>query len=201
MLTHITHNSEGQMMSLEDYIKTNNLYAIKDDDCFYSTSGNTLSIKNSFQQNFHLLEWKPVSPHFRGWESYNLNDNTLQELINENVFLYKVNKALKISYAFAMRTWTNTQIPWHYDYPRRGPVLNALLNPEANSRSYFTRSATDTSHLIECKYTEDEFCLYNTDIPHSVINLDTIRYSFSVWFERGATDLSWEEAKEVVSQI
>ena len=194
----ITHNEDGCMFSLDDYCKINNLNLINEHDCFYQTKGNIQSIKNYFNNNFHNLEFKAVSDQFSGWEAHNLDDETTHLIIKENDFLNKINNTLKISYAFFMKTRTNTQIPWHYDYPRRGPVLNALLNPEVKSHSFFTRSITDTTDLIECKYTEEEFCLYNTDIPHSVINLDKPRYSFSLWFERGATDLSWTEAVDII---
>jgi len=200
-MPYITHDNNGNMLPLEEFCTLNNLHNITDVDCYYQTTGDTSSIKKYFQDNFNTLEFKSVSPMFSGWQAHNLEDETTQKIIQENDFLSNINKRLKISHSFFMKTCTNTQIPWHYDYPRRGPVLNLLLNSEAKSYSFFTKSITNTSDLIECKYTENKFCLYNTDIIHSVINLDKVRYSFSLWFERGATDLSWEEAVDIMRHI
>jgi hypothetical protein len=85
-------------------------------------------------------------------------------------------------------------VGWHLDIPRKGPVLNLLLTPEARSYSIFADSLYNTSGIVECKYPPHQYVLYNTDRMHSITNFENPRSVFSVIFERGKTDLVWNEA-------
>lgn len=200
MLTRITHDSNGNHLSLEQYCIVNNYQDITPQDCFCSIKGDTSSIKKYFDDHFDQLVFNPVAPAIRGWEAHNFDDTVLQKLINENELLTKINNRFKIFGGFFMKTHPNTQIPWHYDYPRRGPVLNLMLN-DAHSHSFFTRHIIDTTDLVQCKYDQGQFCLYNSDMVHSVINLDQIRYTISLWFVEGREELSWEEARDTILQM
>jgi len=200
MLTRITHDSNGNHLLLDQYCVVNNYHSITSQDCFCSIKGNTSSIKKYFEDNFDNLNFIPVNPAMRGWEAHNFDDSVLQQIINDNELLTTINKRFKIFGGFFMKTHANTQIPWHYDYPRRGPVLNLMLN-DVLSYSFFARHTIDTTDLIQCKYDQGQFCLYNTDMVHSVINLDQIRYTISLWFEEGRKELSWEEARDTILLI
>lgn len=197
----IMYGEDGKLLFPEEYCKINNIKTLSNDDCYYYIKGNTSNIEEYFKDNFNKLNFEYQLPNFHVWRHTVIDDNDTQELIKNNEFLSKVNEKLKISCFLILESSKNSLINWHFDVPRKGPALNLLLTPEARSASLFTNDMYDLSNLVECKYLPHQFVLYNTDMVHSILNFETVRYMFSACFERGKTDLSWEEAKTILSEI
>ena len=186
---------------LDEYCRIKNFGNITNDDCFRQIKSNTHSIEEYFQNNINSLQFFNNAPTKEVWGSCFFDYDTSMELVKNNETLSKINEVLKISNCLILKLSQNSWMAWHYDLPRKGPVINLLLTPEARSVSIFTAEFPEASNIIECKYFPHQFCLYNTDILHSVLNFETPRYLFSACLERGQTDLSWNEAKDILSSL
>ena len=198
----ITHDENGNLLFPEEYCKVNNIQPLTNDDCFcYLENIDTSNIETYFKENFHNLNFFAAMPDFHVWRHAIPSYEDLQELIKNNKSLTKIDNVLKISSCLIMEISHNSWVSWHYDYPRKGPALNLLLTSEGQSHSMFTHSMYDFSGLVECRYRPHQFLLYNTEIVHSVLNLGNTRYLFSMGFERGKTDLEWNEAKEILQSL
>ena len=84
---------------------------------------------------------------------------------------------------------------WHTD-TTRGLTINCIMTPEVNSLCVFGNSITST--LFDCVqliYAPNSFYLFNTQISHMVLNLDSPRYMFGVEFEQDKTLLSYFQVK------
>ena len=191
----------GHILFPEEYCILNNTLKITEEDCFCQIKSNTETIKNWFEKDFDFSLLDNNIPNFHVWKHHHLSPEDSRKIITENETLSSIDKIIKIHHCLIMEVSKNSWVAWHYDFPRKGPVLNLVLTPDAHSHSLFTGNLPDTSNLIECKYYPDQFCLYNTDIIHSVTNFDKTRYLFSVVFERGMTDLSWEESKKLLREF
>lgn len=197
---HTIYGPDGNPVKTpEEYSK--DFRPITEEDCFCYIKGDTTNIEEYFKNNFDMSTLKNELPNYHVWRHAPVDWDDSQELIKNNETLNKVSKVLEVSHCVVMEISKNSQVPWHYDFPRKGPALNLLLTPNARSHSLFTYNIPDTSNLIECKYPAHQFVLYNTDIIHSILNFEIPRYLFSVCFERGKTDLSWIEAKQVFSNL
>jgi len=196
----ITHDTEGQLFFPDKYCEVNKIGPITDKDCFHPLKGNTASIENYFKDNFDNFNFEPKINNFNVWTSHDLDVNSVNKIIDENETLRSINKILKISHCFIMKVNINSWVAWHYDYPKKGPVINLVLTTKGKSHSLFTYNIPDTSNLIECNYQPHQFCLYNTELLHSILNFEEPRYLFSVIFERGQQDdLNWEKAKTILA--
>jgi hypothetical protein len=188
-------------VTLAEYSDLLNLSSISNDDCFCQIHGNGRSVEEYFQNNFNNIEFSNPQPNFNVWKHFYTTPDVTLEIIKNNETLSRINAVLEISVCSFMEISPNSWLAWHYDFPRKGPALNLLLTPESRSHSLFSRNITDTSNLVECKYQPHQFCLYNTEIIHSILNFENPRYLFSAVFKRGQEDLSWTEAKEIFSSI
>ena len=197
---HVIYGPDGNPVPTpEQYSK--NFKPITKEDCFCYVKGDTSNIEDFFKNNFKNLNFTNNLPNCNAWRNAPIDWEDIQEIVKNNKTLIKISEVLQISHCLVLEVSINSQIPWHYDYPRKGPAINLLLTPEGKSHSLFTYNIPDTSNLIECRYRPHQFVLYNTDIIHTVLNFEPTRYMFSVCFERGKTNLSWAEAKEIFSDL
>lgn len=188
-------------VTLSEYSDLLNLTSITKEDCFCQVNGDTTSVEEYFKNNFNNIIFNSPYPGFNVWKhAYTTPEETL-EIIRKNETLSKINQVLEISICSFMEISPNSWLAWHYDFPRKGPALNLLLTPDARSHSLFSRNINDTSNLVECNYQPHQYCLYNTEIIHSILNFENPRYLFSAVFKRGQQDLGWTEAKEILSSI
>lgn len=186
---------------VEEYCRIKNFGHLTEEDCFCQIKSNTQSIEDYFHNNVSKLEFLNNATTKDVWGSCFFDYNTSMELVQSNETLSKIHNVLKISNCLILKLSSNSWMAWHYDLPRKGPALNLLLTPESRSFSVFTSMFPEVSNLVECKYVPHQFCLYNTDIVHSILNFETPRYLFSACFERGQTDLSWNETKDILSSL
>lgn len=186
---------------IEEYCRIKDFGYITDNDCFAQIKSNTKSIENYFKENLDNFNFDNNASTKEVWGSCFFDYDTSMDLVKNNVTLSKIHDVLKISNCLILKLSSNAWMAWHYDLPRKGPALNLLLTPEARSFSIFTSKFPEASNIVECKYHPHQFCLYNTDIVHSILNFETPRYLFSACFERGQTDLSWNEAKDILSSL
>ena len=186
---------------IEEYCRIKDFGYITDNDCFAQIKSNTKSIENYFKENLDNFNFDNNASTKEVWGSCFFDYNTSMDLVKNNETLSKIHDVLKISNCLILKLSSNAWMAWHYDLPRKGPALNLLLTPEARSFSIFTSKFPEASNIVECKYYPHQFCLYNTDIVHSILNFETPRYLFSACFERGQTDLSWNEAKNILSSL
>jgi hypothetical protein len=186
---------------IKEYCDSKNFGILKEEDCFCQIKSNTYSIEEYVKNNINNFYFYNNATTIDVWKSSFLDYETSTEIVKNNETLSKINEVIKISNCMIMNVSSNSWVTWHYDTPRRGPALNLLLTPEARSFSIFTSKYPEVSNLIECKYVPHQFCLYNTDVVHSILNFETPRYMFTACFERGQTDLTWKEAKDTLSSI
>lgn len=174
---------------------------ITDYDCYFPINGDTKFIEEYYKQNYLTFDFKKIYDDYDVYTMHIFEHHTVRDIVENDPTLSKIDKIFKISHSFIMKISPNSCVGWHLDIPRKGPVLNLMLTPEARSYSIFTDSLYNTSGIIECKYPPHQFVLYNTDRLHSITNFEHPRCIFSVMFERGKTDLTWTEALHTLKQI
>ena len=174
---------------------------ITDNDCYFPINGDTSYIEEYCKKNYNTFDFKKIYEDYNVYTMHNFDYETVRNIVGADPNLSRIDKILKISHCFIMKISPNSCVGWHLDIPRKGPVLNLMLTPEARSYSIFTDSLYNTSGIIECKYPPHQFVLYNTDRLHSITNFENPRSVFSVIFERGKTDLTWTEAIYTLSKL
>lgn len=174
---------------------------LKDEDCYCPLISDGTSIEKYFHENFNNLNFTHYLPDFEVSRLCFLDHDTKNFLIKGNETLTKVNEVLEICNCMIIELNKNSWVNWHIDAPRKGPVLNLLLTPDARSHSMFLPALYNSVNLIECKYPPHQFVLYNTDQIHAILNFETPRYMFHAYLERGKMDLSWDEAKNILKTI
>lgn len=82
---------------------------------------------------------------------------------------------------------------WHID-TRRGVGINMLLTPQLRSITTFAPYGVEVEFPIqELKYKPNTYYIFNTQVPHSVINFEVTRYLLSVEFEKNRDELTFED--------
>lgn len=174
---------------------------LKDEDCFCPIIGNGSSIEDYFRNNFNNLTFTHYLPDFEVSKLCFLTNEIRDNLIQNNETLSKINSVLKISNCMIIEVTPNSWINWHIDAPRKGPVINLLLTPNARSHSMFLPELYNSVNVLECRYSPHQFMLYNTDQIHGILNFETPRYMFHACLEQSKLNLSWEEAKNTLRSI
>ena len=195
---------DGSILMPHEYCVINNIAPITKDDCFCYINGDASSIVSYFYSHFNDINL--TGPYndlqFNVWKSFCFSKEKCEEIINESFVLKEINKILKISKCMILEVSPNSFLAWHHDYPVKGPVLNLLITTNHRSHSLFTYNIPNTSNLVECLYKPNQFCLYNTDMIHSILNFEKPRYIFSAIFEKGESEeLDWTTAKEILKDF
>lgn len=85
-----------------------------------------------------------------------------------------------------------TEYSWHTD-TNRGAGINILLQ-HSNSVVMFTENEDLlVKDIVPMSYKLNRFYLFNTQIPHSVINFNGNRYLFTIEFDKDKDSLSYED--------
>lgn len=112
--------------------------------------------------------------------------------------LEKINAQFEIKVAPVFISQKQTGYPFHTD-GHRNVTINMLIS-SGMSHSIFKiedwphegrKFVAQEWHFEELIFEERTFYLYNTDIPHSVINFEQNRYMFSLKFEN--EDLTYKQ--------
>jgi hypothetical protein len=87
----------------------------------------------------------------------------------------------------------NTCYNWHVDMSRK-VGLNMLLSDDGRSRCLFLDGEPDVVFKTqELKYEPDTYYVFNTQVPHIVLNTEEPRYMFSLEFLEEDRDLTFDE--------
>lgn len=81
---------------------------------------------------------------------------------------------------YRITPWTHYML--HTD-EYRSSSINLLINDESDSISYFKASDTYNKlhiKILELKYEQDSYYLFNSKIPHAITNRDSTRYLLSI---------------------
>lgn len=100
---------------------------------------------------------------------------------------------LRTKYSFhagVVKLPPNTCYNWHTDMAR-SVAINMLVEDNGQSRCLFRVGEGEISFpFVELKYKPDTYYVFNTKVPHTVLNFSLPRYMFSVEFldeDRGLT--------------
>ena len=158
------------------------------DDC-YLNIGSSPFIKDWFDQHFGALDFSLDVYHWKGCHCP--KDVWLQEPI-----LSKIHSQFPIKRAGFLLLEPNRCYDWHIDVSR-GLTINSSMAPLLKSVCAFGRP-TSIAHLdfIELKYQPNAFYLFNTQVPHMVMNWEEPRYMFGVEFEQDKTNLTYQQVKD-----
>lgn len=89
-----------------------------------------------------------------------------------------------------------TLYDWHID-DRRGVTINMLIGGEGHCLFRWPMEGAKTDSMVssvaELDYDTDTYYLFNSQIPHTVINLDTPRFLFSLEFTEDKTQLTYDQ--------
>jgi len=99
-------------------------------------------------------------------------------------------------HAGVLKMEPNTCYNWHTDTDRK-TGLNMLLSDDGNSRCVFLAGEPGVVFKTqELKYKPDTYYVFNTQIPHAVLNTEKPRYLFSVEFLEKDRGLTFDELCE-----
>jgi hypothetical protein len=114
-----------------------------------------------------------------------------QSFIENNNTLLCINKKFTI-FPFIFKVPANTNYNWHVDADR-GLSINLPLNNHTQSHSYFLSDQTlgHLNSIHRLNYDLGYFYLFNTQIPHAVLNLHQDRYFFSITFKQPKHELTY----------
>lgn len=120
-----------------------------------------------------------------------------REILRLDSFL--VNLASKRSFhAGVLRMEPNTCYNWHVDTDRK-VGLNMLLSDDGDSRCLFLDDEPGVVFKTkELFYLPDTYYVFNTQVPHMVLNTAKPRYLFSVEFLEEDRGLTFDELCEDV---
>ena len=112
-----------------------------------------------------------------------------REILRLDSFMVSLAKK-RTFHAGVLKMEPNTCYNWHTDTDRK-TGLNMLLSDDGNSRCVFLAGEPGVVFKTqELKYKPDTYYVFNTQIPHAVLNTEKPRYLFSVEFlekDRGLT--------------
>ena len=158
------------------------------DGCFKEILFKSTFLKD-YMNTISIDNWGWIN----GWNAY-LVDKDIW--IKEQV-LSKIDFKFPIKNAAILKTNPNRCYEWHV-YDDRGATINLLLENHSHSKCYFGRMSSeswDQYEIFECPYEKETFYLFNTQVPHTVINLQNHRYLFSIEFETPANKLKYSDIK------
>lgn len=111
------------------------------------------------------------------------------EMLGQDDFLVNLGYRRKFR-AGVLRMDPNTCYNWHTDTDRRVGI-NMLLSDDGGSRCLFLDGVPGVVFKTkELKYEADTYYVFNTQVPHMVLNTTEPRYMFSLEFldeDRGLT--------------
>jgi hypothetical protein len=111
------------------------------------------------------------------------------ELLAVDDFIVELAKKRKF-HAGILRMEPNTCYNWHIDTDRK-VGLNMLLSDDGKSRCLFLDGEPGVVFKTqELQYEPDTYYVFNTQVPHTVLNTEDPRYLFSLEFledDRGLT--------------
>ncbi len=156
---------------------------------YYTYIGESTHISTYFAKvDLNLPEWQS----YMGW---NASIIPLESVLLEDT-LARVHSKLPIEGAAVLKMEPHTCYKWHID-TERGCSINMLLH-HTNSLCLFGKEINSENLAIrELNYNYNEFYLFNTREPHTVINFDGMRYLFSVKFK---DFVDYNTAKSVLCQ-
>jgi hypothetical protein len=104
-------------------------------------------------------------------------------------------------HAGVLRMEPNTCYNWHVDTDRK-VGLNMLLSDDGSSRCLFLDGEPGVVfNTRELKYEPDTYYVFNTQVPHMVLNTTRPRYLFSVEFLEEDRSLTFDELCEDIKGI
>lgn len=169
---------------------------LKDEDCFIKINNDTSNIIDYFQNNFDNLNWQE---HESLW---NLALIPLDILLT-NSTLKIINKHFEIEGAGIIKMDPFECYKWHVDFSR-GPAINLHLNCfESLSLCLFEEKELNKERIkyLSLNYQPDTFYLFNTQVPHMILNFSKPRYLFTLQFKRNKDELTYSEVKKICEQI
>ena len=93
------------------------------------------------------------------------------------------------------------QYDWHVD-TRRGVGINMPLE-ESDSIVFFTDPSVVgalVKPIFPIEYEYNKYHVFNTQIPHNIINLDYPRYLFTIEFEKDKDNLTYDDMVNLVNE-
>jgi hypothetical protein len=130
----------------------------------------------------------------RSWEQY-YNFKAVpvpREILRLDSFLVGL-AGRRTFHAGVLRMEPNTCYNWHVDTDRK-VGLNMLLSDDGNSRCLFLDGEPGVVfNTRELKYKPDTYYVFNTQVPHAVLNTEKPRYLFSVEFLEKDRSLTFDE--------
>ena len=119
------------------------------------------------------------------------------ELLNADPFIVALAEKRKF-HAGVLRMKPNTCYNWHVDTDRKVGI-NMLLSTDADSHCVFLRGEPGVVFDVkELKYKPNSYYVFNTQVPHMVLNAAQPRYLFSLEFLEEDRGLTFNELCEDV---
>lgn len=155
------------------------------DQCFAELAISTI-IPKYFKENKDSMQFF----NYIGWRASPVDHDFI---VSEPVLNF-LNKVSPIEKAGFIRMEPNHCYDWHTDM-QRGLSINMLMTPDHDSHTLFGNRGNELLNFptIELHYKPDTFYLFNTQIPHMVINTDQPRYLFTVEFHKQKEELSYRD--------
>lgn len=93
-----------------------------------------------------------------------------------------------------------TVYDWHTD-SRRGVTINMLVDAGFCMTLYTTSEPNYVRPIRPVEYKPEHYHLFNTQIPHSVLNFDRPRYLFTIEFQKDRESFGVKELMDVLAEL
>ena len=114
--------------------------------------------------------------------------------------LNQIHNQFAIKHAGILRLKPYRCYDWHVDQ-YRGVTVNCLLTPSIKTHCVFGKpDGNEHFDFLELTYQPNTLYLFNTQVPHMVMNWDETRYVFGVEFEQDKTELLYNDIKQWLAQ-
>jgi len=162
----------------------------------FTTNMNYMPVRTWSEISSDLL-WHAMNA--KDWvEYYNFTATPIPvDILARDKFLVKLAGKRKF-HAGILKMDPNTCYNWHVDSDRKVGLNMLLLDDEA-SRCFFADGQIGVvTKTEELKYVHGKYYVFNTQVPHMVINTTEPRYLFSVEFLDEDRGLTFDELCEDV---
>lgn len=119
------------------------------------------------------------------------------EILNKDPFFMWLSQHYKFI-AGILKMEPYQQYDWHVD-TRRGVGINMLLEHTDSIVMFTDNPKALVKNVYPMQYHPETYCIFNTQQPHCVINLQGYRYLLSIEFKQDKTELSFDMLKEKIN--
>lgn len=165
--------------------------------CFYEITCDTTDLMQLCMSYISMAN--PWDWAIGDFQSGGIGWMDVEQVLKCNQFLSEVNQYMPIKRSGVIRMVPMQYYSLHTD-ANRGVSVNMLIQNE-HSHCMFMDSTPTRTQMLELEYQIGVLYLFNTQIPHTVLNFSGIRYLFTIEFQEPKHMLSFNRALRYIKSF